>query len=53
MNDFSIDDVEVYCQDDYKLAATLFKLSGKVKGVILIGPATGISQRFYKGVAEF
>lgn len=53
MNDFSIDDLEICCQDGFKLAATLFKPSGKAKAAILIGPATGITQQFYKGFAEF
>lgn len=53
MENFFTDEVDVYCQDGYKLSATLFKPKGEVKAAVLIGPATGITQQFYKGFACF
>lgn len=53
MENFFTDEVDVYCQDGCKLSATLFKPKGEVKAAVLIGPATGITQQFYKGFACF
>jgi len=53
MDNFLIDEVDVYCQDGYKLSATLFKPTSEVKAAILLCPATGIVQQFYKSFACF
>jgi predicted alpha/beta hydrolase len=53
MENFFTDEVGVYCQDGYKLSATIFKPKSEVKAAVLIGPATGITQQFYKGFACF
>jgi predicted alpha/beta hydrolase len=53
MENFFTDEVDVYCQDGCKLSATIFKPKSEVKAAVLIGPATGIIQQFYKGFACF
>lgn len=53
MTNFNFEEITIECQDGYDLAATLFKPENKVKGAVLIGPATGIKRQFYASFARY
>lgn len=53
MSIFCTDEIDVYCQDGQKLAATLYKPSIEVKGAVLVCPATGVKRQFYSSFACF
>ncbi len=49
----SLINVEITCEDDYKLAATVYRPAVELKGAVLIGPATGIKRQFYSQFAIY
>ncbi|TQV72203.1 alpha/beta fold hydrolase [Aliikangiella marina] len=53
MTEISVRDIKVICEDNYQLAATIFKPTQNIKGAVLIGPATGIKRQFYANFAQF
>ncbi|NMP30389.1 alpha/beta fold hydrolase [Thalassotalea sp. M1531] len=51
MNQVKQTDIQITCSDKYLLAATQYTPDNKVKGAVLIGPATGIKRQFYANFA--
>ncbi|MCW8328482.1 hypothetical protein MD588_06630 [Photobacterium sp. SDRW27] len=47
MSRFCTDEVEIFCQDGHKLAATVYKPNNKVKGAVLVCPATGVKRQWH------
>ena len=48
----NIKEVSITCSDGYKLAGALF-IPEAAKAAVMIGPATGIRQQFYRAFATF
>ncbi|TPH18136.1 alpha/beta hydrolase family protein [Litorilituus lipolyticus] len=46
-------EINILCEDNYTLAATVFTPTETVKGAVLLGPATGIKRQFYQHFAQF
>ncbi len=45
-------DIDIVCTDNFQLSGTIYTPS-KLKGAVLIAPATGIKKRFYNSFAIF
>lgn len=48
-----MEDIQIICSDNSELAATIFNSATKLKGAIMIAPATGIRRKFYYSFATF
>lgn len=53
MANFHLTETKITCVDQYTIAATIYTPKKKLKGAVLIGPATGIQRPFYASFAAF
>jgi len=53
MANFYLTETKITCVDQYAIAATIYTPNKKLKGAVLIGPATGIQRQFYASFAAF
>ncbi len=53
MNNFETLHTSIICEDEYRLAATIYSPESHIKGAVLMGPATGIKRQFYVNFASF
>lgn len=47
------EEIQIKCSDGIDLTSTVFIPSEKLKGAVMIGPATGIKRKFYQAFASF
>jgi len=53
MANFHLTETKITCVDQYTIAATIYTPKKKLKGAVLIGPATVIQRPFYASFAAF
>ena len=53
MANYYLTETKITCVDQYTIAATIYTPKKKLKGAVLIGPATGIQRPFYASFAAF
>ena len=49
----NIETLNILCADDVEIAAALYRTDEKIKGTVMLCPATGITQKFYTKFATW